>query len=351
MHTHTVRAYGTEAADTPLHLMDIPRRELLPRDIQLDILYCGICHSDLHIARNEWRSTTYPVVPGHEIVGVVTAVGAEVTRFQPGDRAAVGCIVDSCRTCEYCQEGLEQFCVPGNTIVFDSPDRHLGTQTYGGYAESIVVDEGYVLHMPDGLDLAAAAPLLCAGITTYSPLRHWGVGSGTQVGIAGLGGLGHLAIKIAKAMGAFVVVYTTSAAKVADIQRLGADDVVLSTDRAQMKRYSKSLHLVLDTISGDHQPDMYLRQLRVDGTLVLVGAPMEPLSVSSFNLISGRRRFAGSNIGGIAETQEMLDFCAAHQITADIELISIQQLNEAYERLLRSDVRYRFVIDMASLRA
>jgi alcohol dehydrogenase (NADP+) len=344
-----VKAYGTKAAEAPLKLLNIRRREVMPRDVEIEILYCGICHSDLHAARNEWHNTVYPVVPGHEIVGRVTSLGDQVTKFKVGDLVAVGCIVDSCRECEYCKEGLEQFCDPGNTIVFGSPDKYLGGQTHGGYSESIVVDEKYVLSMPDNLDPAAAAPLLCGGITTYSPLKHWQVGPGKKIGIVGIGGLGHLAIKLAKAMGAHVVVFTTSASKTEDVKRLGADEAVLSTDEEQMSKYAKRLHFILDTVSAAHDVNAYLNLLKVDGALVLVGAPMQPLPVTSFSLIGGRRSFAGSNIGGIAETQEMLGFCARHNITADIELINMQQINEAYERLLKGDVRYRFVIDMTSL--
>ena len=344
-----VKAYGAEAADAPLQPMNIERRRLLPNDVEIEILYCGICHSDLHAAKNEWHNTIYPTVPGHEIVGRVTRVGASATKFKVGDLAGVGCIVDSCRECEYCKEGLEQFCEPGNTIVFGSPDNISGGQTYGGYSESIVVDENYVLSLPENLDPAAAAPLLCGGITTYSPLKHWNVGPGKKVGIVGIGGLGHLAIKLAKAMGAHVVVFTTSPSKVEDAKNLGADEAVLSTDPEQMSKYARSLHFILDTVSAGHDANAYLNLLKVDGALVLVGAPMEPLPVTAFSLIMGRRSFAGSNIGGIEETQKMLDFCAEHNITANIEMIDIQQINEAYERLLKGDVRYRFVIDMASL--
>lgn len=347
----TIKAFGTEAADAPLKPLNIERREVLPSDVEIEITYCGICHSDLHAAKNEWGGTTYPMVPGHEIVGRVKNVGASVTKFKVGDTVGVGCIVDSCRECGYCKEGLEQFCVPGNTIVFGSPDKHLGGQTYGGYAESIVTDENYVLSVPEKLDPAAAAPLLCGGITVYSPLKHWRVGPGKKVGIIGIGGLGHLAIKIAKAMGAEVTVFTTSASKVEDAKNLGADEAVLSTDKEQMKNGSKDFDVILDTVSAAHNVNEYLSLLKVDGSLVLVGAPAEPLPVASFNLIMGRKSFAGSNIGGIAETQEMLDFCAEHSITADIEMIEMQEINEAYERLEKGDVRYRFVVDMASLKS
>jgi alcohol dehydrogenase (NADP+) len=349
METKNIKAYGTEAAVAPLQPMNIERRGVLANDVEIEILYCGICHSDLHAARNEWHSTVYPIVPGHEIVGRVSSVGNGVTKFKVGELAAVGCIVDSCRECEYCKDGLEQFCEPGNTIVFGSPDKYLGGKTFGGYSESIVVDENYVLSVPDNLDPAAAAPLLCGGITSYSPLKHWNVGPGKKVGIVGIGGLGHLGIKLAKAMGAHVVVFTTSPAKVEDAKNLGADEAVLSTDSEQMKAQANSLNFILDTVSAAHDANAYLNLLKVDGALVLVGAPMEPLPVTSFSLIMGRKSFAGSNIGGIAETQEMLEFCAEHGITADIEMIKIQQINEAYERLLKGDVRYRFVIDMASL--
>ncbi|RQO29656.1 hydroxyacid dehydrogenase [Taibaiella sp. KBW10] len=348
--TKSTKAYGTEAADAPLQAMDIQRRTVTPHDVEIEILFSGICHSDLHSAKNEWHNTVYPIVPGHEIVGRVTSVGNHVTKFKVGDLAAVGCMVDSCRECDYCKDGLEQFCEPGNTLTFNSPDTHIGGRTYGGYSESVVVDENYVLRVPENLDLAGTAPLLCAGITTYSPLRHWKVGPGQKVGIVGIGGLGHMGIKIAKAMGAHVVVFTTSLSKTEDAKRLGADEVVLSTDAAQMAQHAKSLHFILDCVSAQHNIDAYLNLLKVDGSLALVGAPMEPLPVTSFSLILGRRSFAGSNIGGIAETQEMLDFCAQHQITADIELIRVDQINDAYERLLKGDVKYRFVIDMASIK-
>ena len=350
METKNISAVGTVAADAPLKKMNIQRRSVTPHDVQIEILYCGICHSDLHTARNEWHDTIYPIVPGHEIVGRVTGAGKLVSRFKVGDVVAVGCMVDSCRECEYCKEGLEQYCEPGKTLTFNSPDKYLGTQTFGGYSESIVVDENFVLRVPANLDLAATAPLLCAGITTYSPLRHWKVGPGQKVGVIGLGGLGHVGIKIAKAMGADVVVFTTSPSKSADAKKLGADDVIISTDTEQMKKYTKKLHFILDTVSAEHLIDPYLRLLKIDGNMVLVGAPMEPLPVTSFRLINGRRSFAGSNIGGIAETQEMLDFCAKHNLVADIELIRYDQVNEAYERLLKGDVRFRFVIDMASLK-
>lgn len=345
-----VRAFGTTSAEAPLKQLNIRRRNPAPHDVEVDILYCGVCHSDLHTARNEWHSTIYPCVPGHEIVGRVVRTGDHVTKFKAGDYAAVGCMVDSCRECEYCKESLEQYCENGNTATYNSPDKYLGAQTFGGYSENIVVDETFVLRVPENLDLAAVAPLLCAGITTYSPLKHWNAGPGKRVGIVGIGGLGHMAVKLAKAMGAEVIVFTTSPSKVEDAKRLGADDVVLFKDEAQMQRYRGKLHFVLDAVAAQHDINAYLKLLRVDGTLVLVGAPEQPLSVAAFSLIPYRRSFAGSMIGGIAETQEMLDFCGRHNIVADIETIGIQQVNEAYERLLKGDVRYRFVIDMASLK-
>jgi len=349
MESKTVKAFGTEAVNVPLHSMNISRRELLPDDVEIQILYCGICHSDLHSIRNEWGGTAYPIVPGHEIVGKVTKVGDHVKKFKPGDLAAVGCIVDSCRECEHCKEGNEQFCENGWTVVFNSPDKHLGGQTYGGFSENIIVDENYVLHVPEKLDLPSASPLLCAGITVYSPLKHWNAGPGKKIGIVGVGGLGHLAIKIAKAMGAYVVVFTTSQTKMEDANRLGADEAVLSTNPDQMKSQLK-LDMILDTVSATHNVNDYLNLLKVDGSLVLVGLPVEPLPVGAFNIVSGRKSLSGSNIGGIKETQETLNFCAEHNITADIELINIQQVNEAFDRLQKGDVHYRFVIDMASLK-
>ena len=348
--TKQVKAYGTKAAMAPLDEINIHRRKFTPHDVEIDILFCGVCHSDLHTARNEWRGTIYPCVPGHEIVGRVVNVGNHVAKFKVGDLAAVGCMVDSCRECQYCKEDLEQYCEEGNTGTYNSPDKHLGTHTYGGYSESVVVDEAFVLRVPANLDPAAVAPLLCAGITTYSPLKHWNIGPGKKVGIVGLGGLGHMGVKLAKAMGAEVIVFTTSASKIEDAKRLGADDVVLSTDNEQMKEYAGRLHFVLDAVSAQHDINAYLHLLRVGGSLALVGAPEHPLPVAPFSLIPYRRSFAGSMIGGIAETQEMLDFCGMHNIVSDIEMINIQQINEAYERLLKGDVRYRFVIDMTSLK-
>jgi len=345
-----VKAYGTESASAPLDQLQIARRKPTAHDIEIEILYCGVCHSDLHTARNEWHGTNYPCVPGHEIVGKVLSVGDHVSKFKVGDLAAVGCLVDSCRECSYCKEGLEQYCEQGSIQTYNGPDKHLGGHTFGGYSERVVVDESFVLKVPNNLDLAAAAPLLCAGITTYSPLKHWNVGPGQKIGVVGLGGLGHMGVKLAKAMGAEVIVFTTSQSKVEDARRLGADDVVLSKDEAQMERYAGKLHFVLDCVSASHDINTYLNLLRVDGSLALVGAPEHPLPVAAFSLIPYRRSFAGSTIGGIAETQEMLDFCGRHNIVSDIEMINIQQINEAYERLLKGDVKYRFVIDMASLK-
>lgn len=349
MDVNSIKAYGTQAADAPLDQLNINRRKVTPHDVQIDILYCGVCHSDLHTARNEWPGTIYPCVPGHEIVGRIVSVGDHVAKFKVGDLVGVGCMVDSCRECEYCKDGLEQYCEPGMIGTYNSPDKHLNTYTFGGYSENIVVDENYVLRIPENLDLAAAAPLLCAGITTYSPLRHWNVGPGKKVGVVGIGGLGHMGIKIARAMGAYVVAFTTSTSKFAEARRLGADEVVLSKDEQQMAAYRGKLHFILDAVSAEHDINAYLNLLRVDGALALVGAPERPLPVAPFSVIIGRKTFAGSAIGGIAETQEMLDFCGKHNITADIELINIQNINEAYERLLKGDVKYRFVIDMASL--
>jgi uncharacterized zinc-type alcohol dehydrogenase-like protein len=341
--------YGAESAKSPLAPFSFARREPLPQDVQLEILYCGVCHSDLHTVRNEWSGTTYPAVPGHEIVGRVTAVGSEVTRFKVGDIAAVGCMVDSCRNCANCEAGLEQYCDVAFVGTYNSPDKHLGGMTYGGYSQSIVVDEYFVLHVPDKTNLAGVAPLLCAGITTYSPLRHWRVSKGQKVGIVGLGGLGHMGVKLAHAVGAHVVLFTTSPNKKEDAQRLGAHEVVVSKNQNEMDRHLGSFDFILDTVSAPHDLNAYLALIKRDGTLTLVGAPPQPPSIEVFNLIFKRRQLAGSLIGGIPETQEMLDFCAQHKLTADVEVIPIQKINEAYERMLRSDVKYRFVIDMASL--
>ena len=343
------KAFAAQSATSPLGLHSIQRREPGERDVQIKILYCGVCHSDLHTARNEWNGTVYPCIPGHEIVGRVTRVGTGVKKFKEGDIVAVGCMVDSCRTCESCREGYEQFCENGTIFTYNSQDKKNGGTTYGGYSESIVVDEDFVLRVPRNLDLAGAAPLLCAGITTYSPLRFHKVGKGQKVGIVGLGGLGHMGVKLARAFGAHVVVFSTSPGKKEDALRLGAHEVVISKDEDEMKKQANSFHFILDTVSAKHDINAYLGLLKRDGVLTQVGAPTQPLEVGVFNLIMRRRSFTGSLIGGIAETQEMLDFCGQHGIQSDIEIIPIQKINEAYERLLRSDVKYRFVIDMASL--
>ena len=346
------KAYAAAAPTSSMASTTISRREPNEHDVQIEILFCGICHSDLHTVRDEWKSvfpTVYPCVPGHEIVGRVTRTGSGVKRFKPGDIAAVGCLVDSDRSCSECRAGLEQFC-PNMTLTYNSPDTHLGGVTYGGYSEGIVVDERFVLRVPSALDLAAAAPLLCAGITTYSPLRHWGVTKGKKVGVVGLGGLGHMAVKFAHALGAHVVVFTTSPGKKEDALRLGADEVVISRHSNEMKKHAGSFDFILDAVSADHDINAYIDLLRRDGALTLVGAPEKPLSVAAFSLIFGRRTLSGSPIGGIPETQEMLDFCGEHHITADVQVIPIQQVNEAYDRLVKSDVKYRFSIDMASLK-
>ena len=347
---YKAKAYSVQTQTSPLAPVSIQRRDPGPHDVQIKILFCGVCHSDLHTVRNEWHGTTYPCVPGHEIIGRVVKTGAQVKKFKEGDIAAVGCMVDSCRTCENCKDDLEQFCEAGVIFTYNSPDKHIGGMTYGGYSEGIVVDEAFVLRVPKNLDLAAAAPLLCAGITTYSPLRHWKVGKGQKVGIVGLGGLGHMGVKLANAFGARVVVFTTSPGKTQDALRLGAHEVVVSKNQDEMKKHANSFHFILDAVSAQHDINAYLELLKRDGTLTQVGAPADPLPVQVFNLIFGRRQFAGSLIGGIRETQEMLDFCGKHNITCDIELIPIQKINEAYERLLKNDVKYRFVIDMASLK-
>ncbi|MFZ1640498.1 MAG: NAD(P)-dependent alcohol dehydrogenase [Candidatus Contendobacter sp.] len=341
--------YAAQSATAPLATFSFERREPGPCDVQIEILYCGVCHSDLHTARNEWKNTVYPVVPGHEIVGRVTRVGGEVKAFKAGDLAGVGCMVDSCGACPDCQEGLEQYC-PTFTLTYNSPDPHTGQMTYGGYSNRIIVDQRFVLRVPETLDLASVAPLLCAGITTYSPLRQWNVSKGDTVGVVGLGGLGHMAVKFAHAFGAHVVLFTTSPGKTVDARRLGADEVVVSKNPDEMKPHTNRFDFILNTVAAPHNLDVYLQLLKRDGTMCLVGAPQDPHpALEVFNLIFKRRRLAGSLIGGIRETQEMLDFCAEHDIVSDIELIPIQKINEAYERMLRSDVKYRFVIDMASL--
>ena len=345
----SAKAFAAQSATSPLAPFAIQRRDPAAHDVQIQILYCGICHTDVHIARNEWNGTTYPCVPGHEIIGRVTKAGPHVTKFKVGDTVGVGCMVDSCRACTNCREGFEQFCDAGPTFTYNSPDKVLGGMTLGGYSQSVVVDEAFVLRIPKNLDLAAAAPLLCAGITTYSPLRHHQVGPGKKVGVVGLGGLGHMGVKLAKAFGAHVVVFTTSPGKAQDARRLGADEVVNSKNQEEMAKHLNSFHFILDTVAVKHDINAYLQLLKRDGTLSQVGVPAEPLDVQVFNLIIKRRSFTGSLIGGIAETQEMLDFCGQHNITSDIELIPIQKINEAYQRLVKSDVKYRFVIDMATL--
>jgi uncharacterized zinc-type alcohol dehydrogenase-like protein len=346
-------SYATQSATSLLELFTFDRRDPGLDDVHIDILYCGICHSDLHTARNEWGgSTVYPNVPGHEIVGRVVNIGARVTQFKPGDAVGVGCMVDSCRTCPNCAEGLEQYCDNGATFTYNAPDKISGGVTFGGYSTQIVVDEKYVLKVSDKLNLAAVAPLLCAGITTYSPLHHWKIGKESKVGIVGIGGLGHVAVKIAHAMGAHVVVFTTSPGKTADAKKLGADDVVVWKNHDEMKKHLGSVDFILDTVAAPHNLDTFTELLKRDGTMCVVGVPSSPHpSPSVTNLIFRRRTLAGSLIGGIKETQEMLDFCAQHKIVAEIETIPIQQVNKAYERMLKSDVKYRFVIDMASLKA
>ncbi len=346
---HEIQAWGASAAGTPLAPMTLERREPGPRDVVLEILFCGVCHSDIHQARDEWTGGIFPMVPGHEIVGRVTKVGSEASRFAVGDLAGVGCFVDSCRSCLPCAEHLEQFCEKGAALTYNGTEMDRQTPTYGGYSTHVVVDERYVLRIPAGLDPAGAAPLLCAGITTYSPLRQWGCGPGHRVGVVGLGGLGHMAVKLAASMGAEVTVLSSSRSKEADARRLGATNFVV-TERGGFGPLAHKLDLVIDTVSAAHDYDPYLALLRPRGTMVLVGAPTTPTPVPAFSLILGNKRLAGSMIGGIAETQEMLDYCAEHGIVSDVEIIPIQAINEAYERVLRSDVRYRFVIDIASLR-
>jgi alcohol dehydrogenase (NADP+) len=352
--TFTAKAYAAQSAASPMAPFTIPRRAPGPQDVQIEILYCGICHSDLHQVRNEWQSvmpTVYPCVPGHEIVGRVVKVGSAVKKFKEGDLAAVGCMVDSDRTCPSCRAGEENYCDSFPTLTYNSEDKILGGVTYGGYSESIVVDQAFVLRVSTKLDPAGAAPLLCAGITTYSPLRHWKVGKGQKVGIVGLGGLGHMGLKFAHAFGAHTVLFTTSPNKAEDARRLGADEIVISKNESEMQKHAGSFHFILDAVSADHDVNAYMSLLRRDGSLVLVGAPEKPFPLQSFSLLIGRRSLSGSAIGGIRETQEMLDFCADHNITADIERIPISKINEAYARLVRGDVKYRFVIDNSSLKA
>jgi alcohol dehydrogenase (NADP+) len=349
----SVAAYAAHDSNSPLGPLTITRRDPEPQDVQIEILYCGVCHSDLHTARNEWGMTAYPVVPGHEILGRVTAVGSAVTKFKVGDTAAIGCLVDSCRTCASCKAGLEQYCdVGGSVFTYGAPDKYApGQMTHGGYSTSITATEDFVLSVSKSLDPAGAAPLLCAGITTYSPLRHWGAGPGKKVGIVGLGGLGHMGVKFSHAFGAHTVVFTTSASKVADGLRLGADEVVVSKDADAMQAHAGSFDLILNTVAASHDLDQFINLLKRDGTMVLVGAPEHSHpSPNVMNMIFRRRSIAGSLIGGLPETQEMLDFCAKHDITCDVEVIRMDQINDAYERMLKSDVKYRFVIDLSSLK-
>jgi uncharacterized zinc-type alcohol dehydrogenase-like protein len=351
--TFTAKSFAAQSNTSAMAPFTVQRRSPRPQDVQIEILYCGICHSDLHQVRNEWENmlpTIYPCVPGHEIVGRVAKTGSAVKKFKEGDIVAVGCMVDSDRTCRNCRAGEEQYCESMPTFTYNSPDRILGGVTYGGYSESIVVDEAFVLRVSDKANLAGIAPLVCAGITTYSPLRHWKVGKGQKVGIVGLGGLGHMGVKFAKAFGARVVLFTTSPNKTADALRLGADEVVISKNPGEFQKHANTFNFILDTVSAEHDLNAYLSLLKLDGTMTLVGAPSKPASVSAFSLIFGRKSLAGGAIGGIRQTQEMLDFCAENAITADVEMIKVQQINQAYERLLQSDVKYRFVIDMASLK-
>jgi uncharacterized zinc-type alcohol dehydrogenase-like protein len=350
---YNAKAYSVASATSPFVPAVIQRRDPTEHDVQIEILFCGICHSDLHQARNEWSGvmpTVYPCVPGHEIVGRVTKVGSAVTKFKPGDLAAVGCLVDSDGTCPECKAGFEQFC-PNMVLTYNFPDKHTGGVTYGGYSDSIVVTEHFVLRVPTNLDLAGTAPLLCAGITTYSPMRHWGVTKGKKVGVVGLGGLGHMGVKFAHAFEAHTVVFTTSPSKKDDAHRLGADEVVISKNADEMAKHAGSFDFILDAVAADHDINAYIQLLRRDGNITIVGAPEKPLPVAVFGLIMRRRSLSGSPIGGLLETQEMLDFCGKHNITADVEVIPIQKVNQAYERLLKSDVKYRFSIDMASLKS
>lgn len=351
MSTITVKAYGTESKTADLEAMTIERREVTPKDVEIEILYCGVCHSDLHTARNDWGGSMYPVVPGHEIVGRITSVGSEVSKFKIGDLAAVGCMVDSCGQCDSCQKDLEQYCQNGFTGTYNGKDKHLGGQTFGGYSQKVVVDEHFVLSVPENLDLAAVAPLLCAGITTWSPLRHWNVGPDSKVAVVGLGGLGHMAIKLAKGLGAEVTLFSRTPGKAEDAKKLGADHVIISTDDSQMNGVQGKFDLIIDTVPYEHDINPYMQTVALDGTLVLVGfvGQFEEAKPSTVPMIFQRRSVAGSLIGGIAETQEMLDFCGEHNIVSDIEVIKMEDINNAYERMLKSDVKYRFVVDMQSL--
>jgi len=351
MSTQTVKAFGTDAPTEELKPLPIERRELTAKDVEIDILYCGVCHSDLHTARNDWGGTKYPSVPGHEIIGRVTKTGNDVADFKVGDLVGVGCMVDSCKTCSSCQQGLEQYCLNGFVGTYNGKDKHLGGHTFGGYSEKVIVDQDFVLRVPENLDAAAVAPLLCAGITTWSPLRHWNVKEGSKVAVVGLGGLGHMAIKLAKGLGASVTLFSRSSNKIQDAKDLGADDVVISTDAEHMKSVLGKFDLIVDTVPYLHDVNPYMATLGVNGTLVLVGylGDLDEI-VNTVSLIRSRKSIAGSLIGGIAETQEMLDFCGKHNIVSDIEMINMQDINGAYERMLRSDVKYRFVIDMKSLK-
>ncbi|HWU44796.1 MAG TPA: NAD(P)-dependent alcohol dehydrogenase [Bdellovibrio sp.] len=343
------KGFAAPQAKTPLAPFNFERRELRDNDVHIEIQYCGVCHSDIHQVRDEWSHGIFPMVPGHEIVGKVIAVGAKVKAFKVGDLAGVGCMVDSCLECRSCKEGLEQYCEKGFVGTYNSKEKDGVTPTYGGYSNSIVTREEFCLHISPKLNLAAVAPLLCAGITTYSPLRHWKVGKGQKVGVVGLGGLGHMAVKLAHAMQAHVTVFTTSPSKMEDAKRLGADAVIISKDMEQMKSHANSFDFIIDTVSAPHDYNLYLSLLHRDGNMVLVGLPDKPPELYAGSLIMGRRKLGGSLIGGIAETQEMLNFCAEHNIVSDIEMIPIQKINEAYERMIKSDVKYRFVIDMKSL--
>jgi uncharacterized zinc-type alcohol dehydrogenase-like protein len=352
MSATNTKAFGTEAVDAALQPMNILRREVTPKDVEIEILYCGVCHSDLHTARNDWGGTVYPAIPGHEIVGKITKVGSDVTKFKVGDVAAVGCMVDSCGECKNCKQDHEQYCLNGFTSTYNGQDKHMpGSRTYGGYSEKVVVDEHFVLKVPANLDLAAAAPLLCAGITTWSPLRHWNVGKDSKVAVVGLGGLGHMAIKLAKGLGAHVTLFSRTPEKKKDAMDLGADQVIISTNESEMEAAKGEFDLIIDTVPYVHDLNGYMTTLSASGTLVLVGflGNLEPM-LNTAPMVIGRKAISGSLIGGIAETQEMLDFCGEHNITSEIEIINIQDINEAYERMLKSDVRYRFVIDMASLK-
>lgn len=345
----STKGYAAQTKDSDLAPWNFQRREVGPHDVQFDIAYCGVCHSDLHQIRDEWGGSIFPMVPGHEIVGRVVAVGNEVTKFKVGDLAGTGCMVDSCRVCESCQNGLEQYCLNGNSQTYNGLEQDKKTPTYGGYSNTIVVNEDFVLHIPENLDLAATAPLLCAGITTYSPLRHWKVGSGHKLAILGLGGLGHMGVKFGVALGAEVTVLSTSPSKEADARKLGAHNFVVTTDPAQLEAAKGQFDFILDTVSAEHDYNQYMALLNVDGVHICVGAPPSPSALHAFSLIIGRKSIAGSGIGGIAETQEMLDFCAEHGIVSDIEMIDIKDIRQAYDRMVKGDVKYRFVIDMATL--